>query len=98
MAAQPIPWKTETLNQLSTTVATALDQQVTIDTSIRGKIMVLNQIIDLVQEQVDILWQLAQLGCEWKTPALCVTNVPYENFIKVANLSRELSLYLAGEF
>ena len=60
--------------------------------------MVLNQIIDLMQEQVDSLWQLAQLGCEWKTPALCVTNVPYENFIKVANLSRELSLYLAGEF
>ena len=51
-----------------------------------------------MQEQVDILWQLAQLGCEWKTPALCVTNVPYENFIKMANLSRELSLYLAGEF
>ena len=98
MAAQPIPRKTETLNQLSTTVATALDQQATIDTSIRGEIMVLNQIIDLVQKQVDILWQLAQLDCEWKTPALCVTNVPYENFIKVANLSRELSLYLAGEF
>ena len=38
MAAQPIPWKTETLNQLSTTVATALDQQATIDTSIRGRI------------------------------------------------------------
>ena len=55
MAAQPIPWKTETLNQLSTTVATALDQQATIDTSIRGGIMVLNQIIDLMQEQVDIL-------------------------------------------
>ena len=98
MAAWPIPWKTETLNQSSTTVATALYQKATIDTSIRGKIMVLNQIIDLVQEQVDILWQLAQLGCEWKTPALCVTSVPYENFIKVANLSRELSLYLAGEF
>ena len=56
MAARPIPWKTETLNQLSTTVATALDQQATIDTYIRGKIMVLNQRIDLVQEQVDILW------------------------------------------
>ena len=60
--------------------------------------MVLNQIIDLVQKQMDILWQLDQLGCEWKTPALRVTSVPYENFIKVANLSRELSLYFAGEF
>ena len=55
MAAWPIPWKTETLNQLSTTVATALDQQATIDTSIRDKIMILNQIIDLIQKQVDIL-------------------------------------------
>ena len=28
--------------------------------------MVINQRIDLVQEQIDVLWQLAQLGCQWK--------------------------------
>lgn len=60
--------------------------------------MILNQRVDLVQEQLDVLWQLAQLGCERKTPAVCVTSVPYDNFTKAANLSRELSKMLTGEW
>lgn len=88
----------ETLNRLSTAVASALEKQTTMDAHIKGGLMVINQRIDLVQEQVDILWQLAQLGCEWKLDALCITSVQYENFTRAANLSRSLSLYLAGNW
>lgn len=58
----------------------------------------MNQCIDLVQEQVDTLWQLAQLGCEWKMKGLCVTSVPYNNMSHAANLSRHLSQYLTGNW
>ena len=62
---------------------------------VKGGIMIVNQRIDLVQEQVDTLWQIAQFGCEWKYPGLCVTSV-YHNFSHAANLSKELSSYLTG--
>jgi hypothetical protein len=38
------------------------------------------------------------LGCERKLGALCITSVQYENFTRAANLSRQLSLYLAGNW
>uniref|UniRef100_A0A8C6GQH3 Envelope glycoprotein n=1 Tax=Mus spicilegus TaxID=10103 RepID=A0A8C6GQH3_MUSSI len=56
--------------------------------------MILNQRLDLVEEQLDVLFQLAQLGCERKLGALCITSVQYENFTRAANLSRQLSMYL----
>ncbi|EGW11909.1 Envelope glycoprotein [Cricetulus griseus] len=56
--------------------------------------MIVNQCIDLVQEQVDTLWQLAQLGCEWRLAGLCVTSVQYQNFTHAANLSKRLSQFL----
>lgn len=58
----------------------------------------MNQRIDLVQEQMDILWQIAQLGCEQKYTGLCVSNVAYDNLSHAANLSRNLSAYLVGEW
>ncbi|XP_028711857.2 vomeronasal type-2 receptor 116-like [Peromyscus leucopus] len=87
-----------TLNNLSTKVAQALDSQTALDSHIKGGLMVVNQRIDLVQEQLDMLWQLAQLGCEWKFNALCITSVPYENYTRAANLSCSLSLHLAGNW
>ncbi|XP_035297365.1 uncharacterized protein LOC118238466 [Cricetulus griseus] len=45
-------------------------------------------------EQLDILWQMAQLGCEQKLPGLCVTSIQYENFTKAANLSKSLSQFM----
>jgi hypothetical protein len=48
---------------------------------------------DLVQEQVDILWQMAQLGCEHKLPSLCITLVQFENFTRAVDLSKALSCY-----
>ena len=86
------------LNNLSATTAAALSTQSSINSHLRGGIMILNQRVDLVQEQVDILWRLAQLGCEWHTPALCVTGIPYHNMTLAANLSRELSRHLTGNW
>ena len=56
--------------------------------------MLVNQRIDLVQEQLDILWQMAQLGCEQKLPGLCITSIPYEKFTRAANLSKSLSQFM----
>lgn len=56
----------DTINQLSASVTTALDEQMSANSQIQGGLMLVNQRIDLVQEQIDMLWQLAQLGCEQK--------------------------------
>lgn len=81
-----------TLNNLSATVAQALDTQTSLNAQLRGGLMVLNQRIDLVQEQVDLLWQLAQWGCE------CITSVQLQNGTKAANLSKQLSSCLTGNW
>lgn len=60
--------------------------------------MIVNQRIDLVQEEIDILWQIAQLGCEFKHSGLCVTSIQYNNFSHAANLSKQLSSYLLGNW
>lgn len=86
------------LNNLAESVSSALDHQSTLDGKLKGGIMVLNQRVDLVEEQLDVLWQLAQLGCERKFRALCITSIQYENFTRAANLSRSLSQYLSGNW
>lgn len=85
---------TQTISDLSATISVALDRQASANTQIQGGLMLVNQRIDLVQEQLDILWQLAQLGCELKLPGLCVTSIQYEQFTKAANLSKTLSQHL----
>ena len=65
----------QTINELSAHVTSGLDLQATANSQIQGGLMLINQQIDLVQEQVDILWQMAQLGCEQKLPGLCITSV-----------------------
>ena len=54
----------------------------------------MNQRIDLVQKQLDVLWQIAQLGCKQKFPGLCVTSIQYEKFTRTANLSKSLFQYM----
>lgn len=49
----------QTLNNLSASVAQALEAQTGIDGQLKGGLMVVNQQIDLVQEHLDVLWQLA---------------------------------------
>jgi hypothetical protein len=84
------------LNQLSVEVTDAINIQTSASAQLKGGLMILNQHLDLVEEQISILYQLAQLGCERKLGALCITSVQYEKFTHAANLSRQLSLYLAG--
>nr|XP_051691593.1 uncharacterized protein LOC127488070 [Oryctolagus cuniculus] len=83
-----------TLNNLTASVAAALDTQTSLNAHIKGGLMIVNQCVDLVQEQVDTLWQLAQLGCEWKFSGLCVTSVQYDNMTQAANYSKQLSQML----
>lgn len=83
------------LNQLSVDLADAINVQTSASTQLKGGLMILNQHLDLVEEQISVLYQLAQLSCERKLGALCITSVQYENFTRAANLSRQLSLYLA---
>ena len=66
---------TDTINTLSASVTTAMDKQASANVKIQGGLMLVNQRIDLVQEQLDVLWQIAQVGCEQKFPELCVTSI-----------------------
>ena len=86
------------LNQLSVEVTDAINVQTSASAQLKGGLMILNQRFDLVEEQIGILYQLAQLGCKRKLGTLCITSVQYENFTRAANLSRQLSLYLAGNW
>ena len=85
---------TDTINTLSASVTTAMDKQASANVKIQGGLMLVNQLIDLVQKQLDVLWQIAQLGCEQKFPGLCVTSIQYEKFTRAANLSKSLSQYM----
>ena len=85
-------------NQLSATVADAVNFHTSASAQLKGGLMTVNQRFDLVEERLEILFQLAQLGCEKKLGALCITSVQYENFTRAAKLSRQLSLYLAGNW
>ena len=71
---------TDTINTLSASVTTVIDKQASANVMIQGGLMLVNQLIDLVQKQLDALWQIAQLGCEQKFPGLCVTSIQYEKF------------------
>lgn len=91
--------KTDTaLNQLSAMVADAVNFHTSACAQLKGGLMIVNQRFDLVEERLEILFQLVQLGCEKKLGALCITCVQYENFTRAAKLSRQLSLYLPGNW
>ena len=87
-----------TVEQLSSSVAEAIDQHSVLSAQLKGGLMIVNQRIDLVEERLEILLQLAQLGCDKKSGALCITSVQYENWTHAANLSKELSLFLTGNW
>ena len=85
---------TDTINTLSASVTTVIDEQASANVKIQRGLMLVNQRIDLVQKQLDVLWQIVQLGCEQKFPGLCVTSIQYEKFTRAANLSKSLSQYM----
>ena len=68
------------LNQLSAMVADAVNFHTSACAQLKGGLMIVNQCFDLVEERLEILFQLVQLGCEKKLGALCITSVQYENF------------------
>ena len=86
------------INNLSVGVAEALDIQDNINSQLKAGIMLLNQRVDLLQEQADIMMELVQLGCEWKYSGLCVTSIPFVNASRAAQLSRNISQYLTGNW
>jgi hypothetical protein len=87
-----------TLNQLSAELTNAITVQTSASTKLKGGLMILNQHLDLAEEQIGVLYQMAQWVVEKKLGALCITSVQYENFTHAANLSRWLSLYLEGNW
>ena len=74
------------LSILSSSVANAIDVQSSLNGQLKGGLMVINQRIDLVQEQIETLWQLAQVGCQWKYSSLRITSIQYENFTRAAKI------------
>jgi hypothetical protein len=66
------------LNQLSADLADAITVQASASTKLKGGLMTLNQCLDLAEEQIGVLYQMTQLGCERKLEALCITSVQYE--------------------
>lgn len=54
----------QTLNNHLANVAHALVVHKGINAQLKGSLMVFNQRIDLLQEQIDTLWQIAQPGCQ----------------------------------
>jgi hypothetical protein len=87
-----------TIEQLSSSVANVIDQHSVLSAQLKGGLMIVNQRIDLVEERLEVLLQMAQLGCDKKSGALCITSVQYENWTCAANLSKELSLFLTGNW
>ena len=51
-----------------------------------------------MQDQLDVLIQIAQLGSEWRHSGLYITSVPFQNLSHAANLSRSLSYHLTGNW
>ncbi|XP_068921482.1 uncharacterized protein [Petaurus breviceps papuanus] len=95
--AYAVPAATAVAN-LSASVTMALTAQEGINGHLYTGMMLLNQRVDLIQEEVDVLWEVAQVGCTLRMPGLCVTPVLYENFTRAANLSRQLSVLLLGNW
>ena len=85
---------TDTINTLSASVTTVIDEQASANVKIQRGLMLVNQLIDLVQIQLDVLWQIAQLGCKQKFPRLCVTSIQYVKFTRAAKLSKSLFQYM----
>lgn len=61
------------LNQLSVELTDVINVQTSASAQLKGGLMILNQCLDLVEEQIGLLYQLTQLGCERKMGALCIT-------------------------
>ncbi|RWS22221.1 Retroviral envelope protein containing protein-like protein [Leptotrombidium deliense] len=87
-----------TLNDLSANTAKALSTQSQVNAHLKGGIMLLNQRVDLIQEQVDNLLKMQLLNCQRNLPGICVTPYEFNNISYAANLSRQISKHLTGNW
>jgi hypothetical protein len=58
------------LNQLSADLSDAITVQTSASTKLKGGLMILNERLDLAEELIGVLYQMALLGCERKLEAL----------------------------
>lgn len=65
-------------------------QQNLINTHLKNGIVLVNQRVDILQEQLYLLGQTWHLGCVSSYTGLCVSSIPFNNFSRAANLSRQL--------
>uniref|UniRef100_H0XK29 Retroviral envelope protein GP41-like domain-containing protein n=1 Tax=Otolemur garnettii TaxID=30611 RepID=H0XK29_OTOGA len=72
-----------TLNNLSALTAQALDSQQLVNTHLKLAILNLNQQTFLLQEQVELLWNLQGVSCLPPFNSICVTPWKVKNASKV---------------
>lgn len=85
----------EVINDVVHKTATVLETENRIDKHLLSGIVAANQRIDLVQAQVEDLFNLVQLGCVAQTKHVCITPL---RFMSAGNQSQKLSEYLAGNW
>ena len=88
----------ETVNEIVERTASTMTTLKSIDGQLKAGILTVNQRVDLMQEQVDDLVTLTNVGCIHSLFSLCITSRLAENFTKNGNLSRQLSTYLQGNW
>ncbi|XP_059535205.1 uncharacterized protein LOC132224123 [Myotis daubentonii] len=80
----------QSLNSLSEVMAQAFATQATINQQVWGALFNLQQQIDLIQEDLDNLWQVSHTQCDIRYAAICVMPIPVRNASwerkKLANL------------
>lgn len=80
-----------TVNSIVLQTAEALQTQKAVNTHLKERLMLLNQRIDILQEEIDMLYQLHNVICQSFYKAVCVSSSP---FSRLQNISHNLSDYL----
>lgn len=80
-----------TVNSIVLQTAEALQTQKAVNTHLKERLMLLNQRIDILQEEIDMLYQLHNVICQPFYKAVCVSSSP---FSRLQNISHNLSDYL----
>lgn len=85
----------QTINQVIQQTAQVLESQDRVNRHILSGILAANQRIDLLQVQLDELFNIAQVGCIGNHKHMCITPVRYE---EAKNQSHLISAFLAGNW
>lgn len=88
----------ETVNEIVEKTASTLTTLKSIDGHLKAGILAVNQRVDLLQEQVDDLVILTNLGWIHSLCSLCITSMVAKNFTENSNLSWQWSEYLRGNW